>query len=222
MKSIVLLSGGIDSSTALAIAKERGYECYALTLYYGQKHRRELESAKRVAGSIGVSEHRVASLPEILFRGSSLTGQGKVPVADRSENGEKIPTTYVPARNLIFLSLAVGWGEVIGADSVFIGATAVDYSGYPDCRKEFLTSFQETSTLATKKGVEGSPITIEYPLVDMTKSEIILEGIRLGLDYSLTWSCYRGGEKACGECDSCRYRLKGFREAGLEDPLEYM
>ena len=219
MKCVVLLSGGIDSSTTLAIARNRGYEAYALTLLYGQRHRRELESAKMVAHSLEVREHRVATLPENLFEGSALTGDGEIP--DGSVNEDDIPSTYVPARNLIFLSLAVGWAEVLNAEYVFIGATAVDYSGYPDCRPEFLRSFQKTQGLATKRGVEGDPIKVEYPLVNMTKSEIISQGAELGLDYSLTWSCYEGGDKPCGVCDSCRYRLKGFDEAGLEDPLEY-
>jgi 7-cyano-7-deazaguanine synthase len=221
LKAVVLLSGGIDSSTTLAIASDLGYELYALTIVYGQRHEREVQAAKLTASHFQVEEHRILELPGGMFRGSALTGDGEIPMDRDLENAEGIPDTYVPARNLIFLSIASGWCEVIEGDAVFIGATAVDYSGYPDCRPEFLGSFQGTVNLATKRGVEGRSIRIMAPLVDMTKKEIIQKGHELGVDYSKTWSCYSGGEKACGRCDSCLYRLKGFRMAGLKDPIDY-
>lgn len=221
LKAVVLLSGGIDSSTTLAIARSEGYQCRALTIIYGQKHEREIGSAKKVAEALGVEEHRIIELPGEMFRGSSLTGGGDIPLDRDIDSVDGVPSTYVPARNLIFLSIAAGWAEILNADAVFIGATAVDYSGYPDCRPEFLDSFKETANLATKRGVTGNPIEIRAPLVDMSKSQIIEKGTSLGLDYSMTWSCYSGGQLACGRCDSCLYRLKGFREAGLEDPLVY-
>ncbi len=220
MRCVVLLSGGIDSSTTMAIARDMGYDIHALTILYGQRHKREIASARDVAASMGVKEHRIVKLADDLFLRCVLTGGGDVPT-DRALEEGGIPSTYVPARNLIFLSMAVGLAEVIDADAVMIGATAVDYSGYPDCRPEFLSSFQETSRLATRRGVEGKPIEVLYPLVDMSKDEIIRRGIELGIDYSLTWSCYSGGERACGRCDSCRFRLRGFSKAGLKDPIEY-
>lgn len=220
MKAVVLLSGGLDSSTTLAIARSEGFAVHAITIIYGQRHEREILSAERIASSLGVEEHRILELPEGMFKGSSLTGQGEVP-KDRPMDEEGIPSTYVPARNLVFLSIASSYAEAIDADAVFLGATAVDYSGYPDCRPEFITSFRSTLELATKKGVEGIPIDIRTPIITMNKSEIILKGKELGVDHSLTWSCYEGGEKACGRCDSCLYRLKGFKEAGLVDPIEY-
>ena len=220
MRCVVLLSGGIDSSTTLAIARDMGYDLHALTIMYGQRHDREIGSARKVAASMGVKEHRVIKLADDLFLRCALTGEGDIPT-DRTLEEGGIPSTYVPARNLIFLSLAVGLAEVIDADAVMIGATAVDYSGYPDCRPEFLSSFQETSRLATRRGMEGKPIKVLYPLVNMPKDEIIRKGIELGLDHSLTWSCYSGGERACGRCDSCRFRMMGFSKAGLKDPIEY-
>jgi 7-cyano-7-deazaguanine synthase len=221
LKAVVLLSGGIDSSTTLAIAREQGYQLYALTILYGQTHEREVEAAKVVAANVGVLEHRIIEFPRGVFRGSALTGDSKIPLDRDTEDADDIPDTYVPARNLIFLSIASGWAEVLGADAVFIGATAMDYSGYPDCRPEFLDSFEGTVNLATKRGVEGDPVRIIAPLVDLNKAQIISRGIELGLDYGQTWSCYSGGAKACGRCDSCQYRLKGFQEAGHSDPLEY-
>lgn len=218
-KAVVLLSGGLDSSTVLAMTKDKGYDIFALTLIYGQRHEKEMESAVSVADSLGVKEHRVMELPEGLFSGSSLTFDSEVPLNGENEN--RIPSTYVPARNLVFLSIAVSWAEALDAEAVFIGVNEVDYSGYPDCRPEFIEAFIKAQELATKRGVEGDPIRIVTPIMEMSKSEIIRTGTSLGLDYGLTWSCYRGGVKACGRCDSCRFRLKGFREAGLEDPLEY-
>lgn len=219
-KAVVLLSGGIDSSTALAIAGDMGYKVHALTILYGQRHEREVESAKMVANAFNVEEHRIMELPEGLFSASALTYDGDVPVDGYLER-DGIPSTYVPARNLVFLSIAVSWAEAMDADAVFIGVTSVDYSGYPDCRGEFIEAFREASALATRRGVEGNPVKILTPLIDLSKGDIIRRGMELGLDYSLTWSCYKGGERACGRCDSCRYRLKGFREAGIDDPLEY-
>ena len=219
MKCVVLLSGGIDSSTALAIAKGEGRTCTALTILYGQRHEREVRSARMVAESLGVTDHRMVELPSLLFRGSALTGGGTVPLDRDVLSTKDIPSTYVPARNLVFLSLAVGLAESIDADEVYIGATSVDYSGYPDCRKEFFNALQGTVDLATKRGVEGRPIRIMTPLLEMSKEEIIRTGLELGLDYSLTWSCYSGGESPCLRCDSCLFRLKGFELAGLKDPL---
>ncbi|MBN1389918.1 MAG: 7-cyano-7-deazaguanine synthase QueC [Candidatus Thermoplasmatota archaeon] len=221
LKAVVLLSGGIDSSTTMAIAGSMGYECYALTIRYGQIHDREVMSARNIAVSLKVKEHRVIELPEGMFTGSALLGDGEIPLDRDVGSTEGIPDTYVPARNLIFLSIASGWAEVLDADAVFIGATAMDYSGYPDCRPEFLRSFQSTLDLATRKGVQGGSIKVLAPLLDLKKSMIIQKGIDLGLDLSLTWSCYQGGEKACGRCDSCLFRLRGFKELGLKDPVKY-
>jgi len=217
LRAVVLLSGGLDSSTTLAVARSRGYETLCLTMIYGQKHDREVDSARDVARSMGAIEHRIVELPTEMFSGSSLTGKGEVP--DGPTDG--IPNTYVPARNLVFLSLAVAWAEFSGAQAVFIGVTSVDYSGYPDCRPEFIRSFEIAANLATREGTEGDGIRIEAPLLYLDKASIVNLGKELGLDHSLTWSCYKGGEKACGRCDSCRLRLKGFEEAGLVDPLEY-
>lgn len=219
LRCVVLLSGGIDSSTTLAIARSEGYDCTALTLLYGQRHEREVESARKVARSLGVTDHRIAELPALLFRGSALTGGDDVPLDRDIGSISDIPATYVPARNLVFLSMAVGLAESIDADAVFIGATAVDYSGYPDCRREFFSSLQRTVDLGTKRGVEGNPIRIMTPLLDMTKDQIIKKGAQLGLDHSLTWSCYSGGERPCMRCDSCSFRQKGFELAGMRDPL---
>ncbi|MEA3557829.1 MAG: 7-cyano-7-deazaguanine synthase QueC [Candidatus Thermoplasmatota archaeon] len=221
MRAVVLLSGGLDSSTTIAIAKEMGYELHALTIFYGQRHEREIISAKNVAADIGVNEHRIFALPDGMFSGSSLTGDGDVPKDRKVLDPGDIPSTYVPARNLVFLSIALSWAEAIDADAVFIGATAVDYSGYPDCRPEFISSFAVTGELATKRGMEGRPIKIVAPLLDLSKAQIIMKGVELGLDHSLTWSCYEGGKRPCGRCDSCILRKKGFEEAGLEDPVEY-
>jgi len=219
LRCVVLLSGGIDSSTTLAMARNEGYTCTALTILYGQRHDREVRGARMVAASLGVKDHRTVELPPQLFQGSALTGVGEVPLDRDVSSKEDIPSTYVPARNLVFLSMAASLAESMDADAIFIGATAVDYSGYPDCRKEFLDSFQRTVDLATKRGVEGRPIVVRAPLLDMTKEQIISKGVELGLDLSLTWSCYSGGERPCMRCDSCLFRAKGFELAGIGYPL---
>ena len=218
-KSVVLLSGGIDSSTTLAIAKAEGYEVYALSLDYGQRHVLELEAAGKVASHVGVEEHLVIKADLRAIGGSALTTDAEVP---KGGTGEKIPPTYVPARNTIMLSFALGWAEVLKAPHIFIGANVVDYSGYPDCRPEYLKAFEEMANLATKASVEGKiRFQIHAPLLKMTKADIIKKGLDLGLDYSLTWSCYDPTPegKPCGGCDSCLIRAKGFKEAGVKDPV---
>jgi 7-cyano-7-deazaguanine synthase len=224
-KAVVLLSGGLDSATVLAIARSQGYELYALSFSYGQRHLWELEAAKRVAASIGVAQHRTAAIDLRVFGGSALTDDIAVPkgrATDEMSHG--IPVTYVPARNTIFLSFALAWAEILGANDVFIGVNALDYSGYPDCRPEFIEAFERLANLATKAGVEGrQALKIRTPLIALSKAEIIAKGIELGVDYALTSSCYDpspAGEP-CGECDSCLLRQKGFRENGMEDPLHY-
>jgi 7-cyano-7-deazaguanine synthase len=219
-KAVILLSGGLDSATALAIARARGYACHALSLAYGQRHAVELEAAGRVAGALGVVEHKVIPIALDAFGGSALTDPA---IAVPETEGEGIPVTYVPARNTIFLSLALGWAEVLGARDLFLGVNAVDYSGYPDCRPAFIEAFEKLANLATKAGVEGQPFRIHAPLIDMTKAEIIQTGSRLGVDYGLTISCYQADAAgvACGRCDSCRLRAQGFREAGVADPTPY-
>jgi 7-cyano-7-deazaguanine synthase len=219
-KAVVLLSGGLDSATALAIAREQGFECYALSMDYGQRHGAELQAARRVAESMGVKEHKIMPISLDQFGGSALTDRGiEVP----EEGGEGIPVTYVPARNTVFLSLALGWAEVLGARDIFIGVNAVDYSGYPDCRPEFIAAFENLVNLATKAGVEGERFHLHAPLIELTKAEIIQKGAALGVDYGLTVSCYQADEqgRACGRCDSCRFRTQGFREAGVADPTLY-
>ncbi|MEN6370592.1 MAG: 7-cyano-7-deazaguanine synthase QueC [Armatimonadota bacterium] len=220
-RAVVLLSGGLDSSTAAAIAKDKGFELYALTFDYGQRHRREIEAAKTVGQTLGVKDHIIISFDLRKWGGSALTSDIEVPT-DRDISGmaEEIPVTYVPARNTIFLSFALGYAETIGADTIVIGANQVDYSGYPDCREEYLRAFETMANLATKAGVEGKiRFKIKAPLINMTKVEIIKAGTALGLDYGLTWSCYKGGDKPCGECDSCKLRLAAFEAAGMRDPL---
>ena len=225
-KAVVLLSGGVDSATVLAIARSEGYLCSALTFRYGQRHGREVEAAKKTADALGAAEHRIIEIDLGSFGGSALTdAEIKVP-KDRADlgGGGRIPVTYVPARNTIFLSYALGWAEVLGAFDIFIGVNTTDYSGYPDCRCEFITAFERLANLATAAAVEGKGrYRIATPIIDMTKGEIILAGTKLGVDYSLTHSCYDPDEqgRSCGACDSCRLRLKGFAEAGLEDPIEY-
>lgn len=215
-KAVCLLSGGLDSSTAAAIAVARGYEVHALTINYGQRHSREIEAAKAVAEHLGVAEHVIIELNLRQWGGSALTADIDVP----KEGGEGIPSTYVPARNTIFLSIALSFAEAIGAEHIFIGVSQVDYSGYPDCREEFIRAFENLANIGTKAGVEaGTRFKIEAPLINMSKADTIREGLRLGLDYSLTWSCYRGEELACGACDSCRLRLAAFAEAGVDDPI---
>jgi 7-cyano-7-deazaguanine synthase len=225
-KAVILLSGGLDSATALAIAKADGYECYAMSFRYGQRHVIELESAAQVAGALGAAEHRVVDIDLRAFGGSALTADIDVP-KNRSEKdmAGDIPVTYVPARNTIFLSYALAWAEVLGADDVFIGVNAVDYSGYPDCRPEFIAAFQTMANLATKAAVNGKMnLTIHTPLIDWTKGEIVKRGLELGVDYSLTTSCYDPGPngEACGVCDTCKLRMKGFKELGMDDPRPYL
>lgn len=218
--AVVLLSGGLDSMVAAGIAREQGYALHALTIDYGQRHRREVQAAERIADKLDAARHVVLPLDLRRFGGSALTDEIPVP-----KNGvaSTIPVTYVPARNLIFLSLTVGFAEASGASDIFIGINAVDYSGYPDCRPEFVTSFTETARLATRAGIEGTPFTVHAPLQHMTKAAIAREAARLGLDPGWSWSCYdpQPDGRACGLCDSCRLRLKGFAEAGLKDPLAY-
>lgn len=219
-KAVVLLSGGLDSATTLAMAKQQGFKCYALSMSYGQRHSSELQAAERVANSIGVEEHRTIPIALDSFGGSALTDIS-IDVPEQEVSG--IPVTYVPARNTIFLSLALGWAEVLGARDIFIGVNAVDYSGYPDCRPEFLEAYAAMANLATKAGVEGSGFQIHAPLVNLTKAEIIQQGTGLGVDYAATVSCYQADSngKACGVCDSCRLRAKGFADAGVPDPTSY-
>lgn len=216
-KAVVLVSGGLDSATVLAMAKAQGYECYALSMNYGQRHRIELDRAQKVAKSNGAVEHRVVRIDIGNFGGSALTDQE---ISVPTEETDAIPVTYVPARNTVFLSVALGWAEVLEASAIFIGANAVDYSGYPDCRPEYIEAFQTMANLATKAGVEGESIKIEAPIINMTKGEIIQAGLELGVDYSQTISCYnpRTDGKICGECDSCRIREAGFQAAGTADP----
>lgn len=225
-KAIVLLSGGLDSATTLAIARSEGFRCYALSFRYGQRHRLEIEAAKRIADSLGAVEHRCIDIDLAQFGGSALTDSAIEVPKDRADLGDpgRIPSTYVPARNTIFLSYALAWAEVLGAFDIFIGVNTTDYSGYPDCRAEFIRAFEKTANLATAAAVQGKgEYKIHTPIINMTKSEIILKGTKLGVDYSLTHSCYDPDEagRSCGRCDSCRLRLKGFAEAGLRDPIEY-
>jgi len=219
--AVVLLSGGLDSATVLAIARSQGFECYALSFDYGQRHRHELEAAQRVASSLGAKEHRVCPLDLRVFGGSALTADIAVP-KDRNESqmSTGIPITYVPARNTIFLSVALGWAEVLGAHDLFVGVNAVDYSGYPDCRPEFITAFESLANLATKAGVEGTRFRVHTPLIHLSKADIIRQGVSLGVDYGLTHSCYdpKPNGQPCGHCDSCQLRAKGFAEAGTCDP----
>jgi 7-cyano-7-deazaguanine synthase len=222
-RAVVLLSGGLDSATVLAIAKSQGYQPYALSISYGQRHSFELEAAQRVAASLGVAEHRTVAIDLRAFGGSALTADIAVPkgrAPDEMSHG--IPITYVPARNTIFLAFALAWAEVLGASDIFLGVNALDYSGYPDCRPEYIAAFEAMANLATKAGVEGrQALKIHTPLIALTKAQIIAKGIELGVDYSLTSSCYDPSPTGvpCGQCDSCLLRQKGFRENGLEDPL---
>lgn len=220
-KAIILFSGGLDSTTCLAIARSQGFACYALSFSYGQKHEVEVEGAKKIAAQFGIAEHKIIHLPLDAFGGSSLTDK-QTPVADHVANGA-IPATYVPARNTIFLSFALAWCEVIGSADIFIGANHIDYSGYPDCRPDYLQAFEHMAVLATKSGREGERFTIHAPLLQMNKADIIRAGLKLGIDYGQTISCYRADAagRACGKCDSCVYRRKGFTEAGVVDPTVY-
>ncbi|MBS0300107.1 MAG: 7-cyano-7-deazaguanine synthase QueC [Proteobacteria bacterium] len=220
-KAVVLLSGGLDSATVLAVARDQGFQCYALSVDYGQRHRSELEAAKKVARSLGAHQHQIITLDLTAFGGSALTDDAiEVPIA-----GEKteIPVTYVPARNTIMLSLALAWAEVLGSQDIFVGVNAVDYSGYPDCRLEYVQAFEQMANLATKAAIEGKKLTIHTPLMHLSKKEIIQTGLALGVDYGLTVSCYQADEagRACGICDSCRIRTAGFEAAGVADPTRY-
>ncbi|HHJ15339.1 MAG TPA: 7-cyano-7-deazaguanine synthase QueC [Gammaproteobacteria bacterium] len=216
-KAVVLLSGGLDSATTLAIARDRGYRCYALSLDYGQRHHAELAAARRVAEALGAVEHKVIPLDLGQIGGSALTDHA-IAVPEQAEEG--IPVTYVPARNTIFLSIALGWAEVLGAWDLFLGVNAVDYSGYPDCRPEYIEAFQRLCQLATRAGVEGGSFRVHAPLIEMSKADIIRTGMQLGVDYGQTLSCYAAdvSGRACGKCDSCRLRAQGFADAGVEDP----
>jgi 7-cyano-7-deazaguanine synthase len=218
--AVVLLSGGLDSATTLALAREQGYRCYALTLDYGQRHHAELAAARRVAQHLGAIEQKVVRLDLTAIGGSALTDH-RIEVPEQP--GEGIPVTYVPARNTVFLSLALGWAEVLGCWDLFVGVNAVDYSGYPDCRPEFIEAFQRLCRLATRAGVQGGEFAIHTPLIDLGKAEIIRTGERLGVKYEMTVSCYAADEqgRACGKCDSCRLRRRGFLEAGVPDPTRY-
>jgi 7-cyano-7-deazaguanine synthase len=222
--AVVLLSGGLDSTTVLAIAKNQGYAPYALSFRYGQRHAVELDAARRVAAMQGVERHVIADIDLRVFGGSSLTSDLAVPKHDTAEElTDEIPSTYVPARNTIFLSFALAYAETVGAYDIFIGVNALDYSGYPDCRPEYIEAFQNMANLATKAGVNGERLTIHTPLISMTKAQIVTVGVALGVDYSLTSSCYDPNSSGhpCGRCDSCLLRLKGFAEAGQTDPLTY-
>ena len=222
-KAVVLLSGGIDSSTTLAIARDQGLELYAMSFRYGQKNLYEVEAAKKIAEQIGVNKHLIMDINLSLIGGSALTTDIPVPKNRLDEGGEIIPVTYVPARNTIFLSFGLAWAESIGAQDIYIGVNSLDYSGYPDCRPEFIKAFEQMANLATKAGVEGKPFHIQTPLINMTKAQIIQKGTELGVDYSLTQSCYEPDSdgRACGKCDSCLLRKKGFEEAGIPDPTIY-
>jgi len=221
--AVILLSGGLDSSTVLAIAKDEGFNPYALSFRYGQRHLVELESAQRVAAALGVAEHVIADIDLRRFGGSALTADLAVPKGrDPAAMGEGIPITYVPARNTVFLSFALAWAEVLGAGDIFIGVNALDYSGYPDCRPEYIAAFERMANLATAAGVQGRQrLKIHAPLIDLTKAQIIRRGLALGVDYGLTSSCYDPGAdgRPCGQCDSCQLRAKGFAQAGMADPL---
>ena len=221
-KAVVLYSGGLDSTTCMAIARDEGFEPYALSFSYGQRHTVELDKAREYAPKIGAKEHMVIDVDMRQMGGSALTADIDVPKDGASE--DEIPVTYVPARNTIFLSFALGWAEVLGASDIYIGVNALDYSGYPDCRPEFIAAFQQMANLATKAGVEGNPYNIHAPLIDLTKAQIVEKGLSLGVDYGLTHSCYDPTPEglSCGHCDSCLLRLKGFAEAGCEDPVAYV
>jgi len=223
MKAVVLVSGGLDSTTCLAMAREKGFDLYALTFNYGQRHDHELNSAKMVVDFFNIQNHSIIDIDLAQFGGSALTDKIDVPKKRDLSDMAEIPVTYVPARNTVFLSLALAWAEVLGSFDIFIGVNALDYSGYPDCRPEYISSFEKTANLATKAGVSGSSFRIHTPLIDMTKSEIVKVGMDLGVDYSLTSSCYDPDQEGnpCGLCDACYLRLKGFKEAGIIDPLSY-
>ena len=219
-KAVILVSGGLDSTTVLSMALAQGYDCYTLSFDYGQRHRSELDSAQRVSDSAAVVEHKVVKLDLGTIGGSALT-DAAIDVPEYETTG--IPVTYVPARNTVFLSIALGWAEVLGANDIFLGVNAVDYSGYPDCRPDYISAFESMANLATKAGVEGQRLRIHAPLMTMTKADIVEAGLALGVDYSQTVSCYQASQEglACGKCDSCRLRSQGFIEAGVKDPTRY-
>lgn len=219
-KAVVLVSGGLDSTTALAIARSEGYDCYTMSFDYGQRHRVELFAAERTAKAMGAIAHKVINLDLRTIGGSALTDES-IAVPEHETAG--IPITYVPARNTVFLSIALGWAEVLGAEDIFIGVNAVDFSGYPDCRPEYIAAFEKMANLATRAGAEGGQLKIRTPLIDLTKADIVKLGLGLGVDYSLTVSCYQANDKgeACGKCDSCRLRKMGFEQAGIADPTLY-
>ncbi len=220
MKAVILLSGGLDSATALAIAKDQGYKCYALSFNYGQRHSAELNAAAKVTKAFNITDHKTINLDLTQIGGSALT-DSTIDVPESPSEG--IPITYVPARNTIFLSYALAWAEVLKINNIFIGVNAVDYSGYPDCRPEYIQAFERMANLATKSGVEGTQLTIHTPLINLSKSEIIQQGNKLKVDYAITISCYQvdADGKACGVCDSCRFRKEGFENAGIPDPTHY-
>jgi 7-cyano-7-deazaguanine synthase len=219
-KAVVLVSGGLDSATVLAMARRQGYACYAVSFDYGQRHRAELAAAARVAAALGAAEHKVITLDLAGIGGSALTDPA---IAVPEQPGKGIPVTYVPARNTVFLALALGWAEVLEAQDIFIGVNAVDYSGYPDCRPEFIAAFAKLAALATKAGIEGRPFQVHTPLLHLSKAEIIRAGMELGVDYGATVSCYQADDqgRACGRCDACRLRRAGFAAAGIADPTRY-
>jgi len=220
-KAVILFSSGLDSTTCVAIAKSQGFDCYLLSFNYGQKHSSEVENAKRLVQILGVKEHKIFSLPLNEIGGSALTDEN-IEVPDYQEDA-KVPVTYVPARNTIFLSIALGWAEILGSADIFFGANYLDYSGYADCRPDYIRAFETMANLATQAGVQGQRLTIHAPLLYLTKSDIIKKGMELGVDYSQTISCYRADSKgrACGTCDSCMHRKKGFAQAGVNDPTRY-
>jgi len=223
-RAVVLVSGGMDSAVTLALAREQGFVCHALSVAYGQRHASELAAAARVAFALGAIEHKVVGVDLRSIGGSALTADIDVPVdTDLQPGAESIPVTYVPARNTIMLSIALGWAETLGATDIFCGVNAVDYSGYPDCRPEFVAAFERLANLATKAGVEGTTLRVQAPLIRLSKAQIVREGVRLGVDFATTVSCYRADAqgRACGHCDACRLRAQGFREAGVADPTLY-
>lgn len=219
-RAVVLLSGGLDSATVLAIAKAEGYACHTISFDYGQRHRAELAASALLSKQLGAVEHKVINIDLTAIGGSALTDTS---IAVPEQEQEGIPVTYVPARNTVFMSIALGWAEVLEAEAIFVGVNAVDYSGYPDCRPEYIDAFEKMANLATKSGVEGQPLRIETPLIDLSKQDIIKRGTRLGVDYGLTVSCYQADDegRACGQCDSCRFRRQGFEQAGIVDPTRY-
>ncbi len=219
-RAVVLLSGGLDSATVLAIAKAEGYACYTISFDYGQRHRAELAASALLSKQLGAVEHKVINIDLTAIGGSALTDTS---IAVPEQEQEGIPVTYVPARNTVFMSIALGWAEVLEAEAIFVGVNAVDYSGYPDCRPEYIAAFEKMSNLATKSGVEGHPLTIATPLIDLSKQDIIKRGTQLGVDYGLTVSCYQADDegRACGQCDSCRFRRQGFEQASISDPTRY-